>query len=296
MPTSEIETTSAIEPTSKEDENGDTDKKLIIENDEKFSRIKVEISNQMDMSFPDGIDCTVKIVQKGGNNILVDKDNNPVVVNVKDGIGESASVMTDYIKNNDYIVTVEAPGFKAFEQEILSEELEHMMCTVKVTLGFHKNYSYGLTPKCDENGKLMRNEDGDLIYDEPKTINHPGVLVYGDINGSDGENKNKAIDIHDAVLLAGAIDLYVRLEEATNKYNEAVKLYESANDNEKGTAEKAMIEAETAMETAKEKAASYSLDKFDLNHDGTVNMSDMSYFTKGFIDTRGFDTKAALEK
>ncbi|MDE6664868.1 MAG: fibronectin type III domain-containing protein, partial [Ruminococcus sp.] len=303
--TTSIESTSGVEttttgvetpqPTPQEGGDGDANKKVIVENDQKFSRIKVEISNQMDMSF-DGIKCTVKVVDTNGVDILAD-NGNPTVVTVNDGIGESASVMTEYITSGDYIVTVEAPGFKAFEQTIPANELENMMCTVKVTLGFHKNYSYGLEPMRDDKGDYITNLDGDIIYKEPKTVNHPGVLVYGDINGYDGNNgesnNNKSIDVSDATLLATAIDSYIRLEEATNEYNQAKKVYDS---DKTDANKKAMDAAEKAMNTAKEKADKYPLDKYDLNHDGKIDMSDMSYFTKGFIDTRGFETEATIER
>ncbi|MDE5765171.1 MAG: M60 family metallopeptidase [Ruminococcus sp.] len=290
---------------SNQQETGDNGSSLLtyekIDNDGKFSKIKVEISNQMDIAFENPIDCTVKIIDQEGKDILGTKEA-PAIVTVGKNKNDSNSIITeDYIPNGGYIVRVEAPGFKAFEQEITN--VQNVVCTVKVTLGFQNGYSYTYTDMKDNNGNVITNPDGDVLREERKNNGeHPGVLVHGDINGSDGDENHKAIDMTDATELAKAIDFHLRLSKeidadiqkaaSLKSEYEALKNKEDADEEEIAAAKQAMEEAVAKVE---EKQSPYPVSKYDLNNDGEVNMSDLGYITKSLIDTKDWETDATLE-
>lgn len=213
----------------------------VSENDEKFSRIDIEISNQLHLK--NSVDCTVNVFKVNSDNsttaVLSDKH-----ITVGGEKHSSAVVSTDYIANGTYIVEVNAPGFKKFSQEI--SNFNNMVCTVKVTLGFQYGYSYTDTNMTDENGNPVLNDDGEPV--KKFEDSHPGVLVIGDVNG---DNK---IDDEDKNILLDAIDYSVR-------NNGQIK-------------------------------DGFEMFICDLNYDGKINLADLTFFTKGYIETVGWNTSA----
>ena len=130
----------------------------------------------------------------------------------------------------------------------------NMVCTLKVTLGFQHGYAYTDVYKVDENGKVVLNSDGDPVIEQAKG-KHPGVLNIGDVNG-DGD-----VTIRDEKLLLEAIDYSIR-----NNYPEVIDIK--------------LEDGETLTS--------------DLNRDGKTNLADLTFFTRGYVDTRDWDTTATV--
>ncbi|MDE6426729.1 MAG: M60 family metallopeptidase [Ruminococcus sp.] len=219
------------------------------ENTGKYSRIDIEISNQFE--FANSVECTVNVFR-----INSDGSKSPVLSNELVTVGNeknsTATINTPFLENGEYIVEINAPGFRKFEQTI--SEFDNMICTLKVTLGFNNIFTYVDTYKTDENGeKILKEDDTPVI--EKLQGDHPGAMLVGDVNG-DGE-----ITDRDAQLLLAAIDSSVRNNGKIN-----IKLQENE--------------------------VIYS----DLNYDGKTNLADLTFFTKGYIDTRNWNTSASLIK
>ena len=220
------------------------------ENTGKYSRIDIEISNQFE--FANSVNCTVNVfrVNSDGSHSSV-LSNKPVEVGKEKN--STATINTPYLENGEYVVEINAPGFKKFEQTI--SEFDNMICTVKVTLGFNNIFTYVNTYKKNENGEIIiKEEDGQPVIDKFQG-DHPGAMLVGDVNG-DGE-----ITDRDAQLLLAAIDSSVRNNGKIN-----IKLEENEE--------------------------IYS----DLNYDGKTNLADLTFFTKGYIDTKEWNTSASLIK
>ncbi|MDE5834397.1 MAG: hypothetical protein K2H26_02630, partial [Ruminococcus sp.] len=180
-------------------------------------------------------------------------------------IKDTESVGTDYIANGNYTVRVEAEaeGFVPFEQDI--DNLSNSVCTLKVTLGFNPVYSYKNEPQTDSEGRIKVNADGDTIYKERKSKDHPGVLVYGDLNN------DKEIDSKDIDLLSEAINTYVRLAE-TNDDKEKSTLNTKITDNK------------------------YDKLQLDWNDDKKVTIEDIGAFTQNYNEIKVSETYATPEQ
>ncbi|MDE6519996.1 MAG: M60 family metallopeptidase [Ruminococcus sp.] len=219
------------------------------ENDRKYSRIDIEISNECD--FKNDVNCTVSVFKVNSDETepAILKDEPLTVKGEKKSV---AKTTTNYIENGTYIVEIHAPGFKTFRQEI--SNFDNMVCTLNVTLGFQYGYDYTPVYKYDENGKQLFNSDGEPVLDVAND-KHPGAMTIGDVNG-DGK-----ITKRDEELLLEAIDYSVR-------NNGEVKV--ELQDNEVLTS--------------------------DLNYDGVTNLADLTFFTKGYLDTRDWSTYASVTK
>ncbi|MDE6781902.1 MAG: M60 family metallopeptidase [Ruminococcus sp.] len=106
-------------------------------------------------------------------------------------------------------------------------------------------------------------ENGDIIIKEDGLPvidkpqgDHPGVMLVGDVNG------NGYVDDRDTELLLAAIDSSVR---NNGKINVELK------------------EGDFALNS-------------DLNYDGKTNLADLTFFTKGYINTRNWDENDLLTK
>ncbi|MDE6833849.1 MAG: M60 family metallopeptidase, partial [Ruminococcus sp.] len=211
----------------------------------KYSRIDIEISNQFE--FKKSVECTVNILKLNadGSETVVLENETLTLGNEKNSVAKTS---TPFLSNGEYVVEIDAKGFKKFRQNI--SDFDNMICTLKVTLGFNDIYTYVNTYKTDENGEIILKEDGGPVIDKHQG-DHPGAMVVGDVNG-DGE-----ITERDSHLLLAAIDASVRKNDKLN-----IKLDEN--------------------ETV------YS----DLNYDGKTNLADLTFFTKGYIDTREWSTYA----
>ncbi|MDE5765230.1 MAG: M60 family metallopeptidase [Ruminococcus sp.] len=176
--------------------------------EEKYSKIDIEISNQMDLNRQ--VNCTVSVFDASGKNIL---PNNTVVT--VDGVKDSVTPFsTGFIKNGTYTVVIEAPGFKKFEQEV--SKFDNMVCTVKVTLGFQRGYIYRDEYKKTADGQIELKEDNTPVIEVAKSDSHPGVMVYGDVDG------NGEIGMDDATSLLRAIDYSLRNNGAFEKGYESL--------------------------------------------------------------------------
>ncbi|MDE6539087.1 MAG: hypothetical protein K2K66_02760, partial [Ruminococcus sp.] len=215
----------------------------------KYSRIDIEISNQFE--FVNSVDCIVNVskVNSDGSKspILSDK-----IVTVGNEKNSTASISTPYLENGEYVVEINAPGFKKFEQTI--SKFDNMICTLKVTLGFNDIFTYVNTYKTDENGDIIIKEDGNPVIDKYQG-DHPGAMIVGDVNG------DSEITDRDAQLLLAAIDSSVRNNGKVN-----IKLEEN------------------------------EVLHSDLNYDGKTNLADLTFFTKGYIETKEWNTEATLIK
>ncbi|MDE5772211.1 MAG: M60 family metallopeptidase [Ruminococcus sp.] len=262
----------------------------------KYNKINVVISNQLDFEQP--VECKVMVFDANGTDVL-EKDGKSKVVSIEGKIGAEVSVETDYIANGTYTVRIEAEGFLPFEQDI--SDFLNMVCTVNVTLGFQNGYTYTYEQKTDKNGTPMVNPDGSPIYVERKSEDHPGVLMYGDVDGklekdSMGRGVGK-IDMGDATILAEAIDCYVKLDEVQKELAEKEKEHEkSSNKNEKANIQKEIDSLTAEKKSLEEKKVKYEDLYLDLNRDGVINLADMGFFTKGYLDNNNWETYANLEK
>ena len=177
-----------------------------------YSRIKVDISNQCD--FEDAIDCKVQVYRYTENgtyeamklSVVKDSESSETSIDEQtitlNGKNASGIIETEHLVNGDYYVEVHAKGFQKFSQKVTVND--NMVYTVKVTLGFHRDYIYADVPNKDENGNLEYNTDGDVSLATAHVVNHPGVLKIGDVNG-DGE-----ITSRDGELLLEAVDYSIR--------------------------------------------------------------------------------------
>ncbi|MDE5558446.1 MAG: M60 family metallopeptidase [Ruminococcus sp.] len=215
----------------------------------KYSRIDIEISNQFE--FVNSVDCTVNVskVNSDGSKSPILSDKIVTVGNEKNSI---ATINTPYLENGEYVVEINAPGFKKFKQTI--SKFDNMICTLKVTLGFNNIFTYVNTYKTDENGDIIIKEDGNPVIDKYQG-DHPGAMIVGDVNG------DSEITDRDAQLLLAAIDSSVRNNGKVN-----IKLEEN------------------------------EVLHSDLNYDGKTNLADLTFFTKGYIDTINWNTEASLIK
>lgn len=96
------------------------------------------------------------------------------------------------LDDGEYTLTVTAPGFAAFSQNIT---VAQKMYSIKLTAGFCKGYTY---------------EAGEL---------HPGVLMLGDVNGDgniDDEDKNILIDAIDGESVSADFTTDLNYDTETN--------------------------------------------------------------------------------
>ncbi|MDE6519858.1 MAG: M60 family metallopeptidase [Ruminococcus sp.] len=165
-----------------------------------YSRIRVDVSNQYD--FADKTNCEVKICRYTENGTYEDIKFGTLMLDGKYGTNPSGVVETEHLANGEYYVEVCAEGFKTFSQTFTVEE--NMVYTVKVTLGFHRDYIYADVFQRDSEGNIEYNEDGGKKIKTAYVLNHPGVLKIGDVNG-DGD-----INARDGELLLEAVESSIR--------------------------------------------------------------------------------------
>ncbi|MDE5763419.1 MAG: M60 family metallopeptidase [Ruminococcus sp.] len=127
---------------------------------------RVEVDISLAILIDNDIDFTLKLSSADGYS----KENIVKSSDVHDG-----KIVFSGLADGDYNLTVTAPGFVAFSQNIT---VAQKMYTLKLTAGFCKGYTYDV---------------GEV---------HPGVLMIGDVNGDniiDDEDKNAIIDAIDGI-------------------------------------------------------------------------------------------------
>lgn len=146
--------------------NLDTDKKMQLEDDaaadlDSVGRIDVSIGSALFIG--SNVDFTVTLTNDNGYS------QNGVV---SSGNSDEGKIMFDNLSDGEYNLTVSAPGFATYSQNIT---VAQKMYSVKLTVGFCAGYTY-------ENEGL-----------------HPGVLLIGDVNGDDEVNDDDKNILVDAI-------------------------------------------------------------------------------------------------
>ena len=243
----EVSTESTTEP---KDEIEDNQEEQM--GDGIFSKLEIELCNQLEIEKE--IECTVNIFRFKSDEEIIPVLTENIILGKEWNSIEKFS--TDYIENGEYIVEIHAPGFEKFRKTI--SNFENMVCTLTVTLGFHKGYTYADTYKKNADGSFCV-VGGDLVLKKSMDKEHPGVMRYGDVN-NDGE-----ISVTDEIILLNAVD--------------------SASRNANG---------EVSEEFSKDKNGNkYCL---DLNNDGAVDIMDMALFTETYIDASDWDLSFSVDK
>ncbi|MDE7225513.1 MAG: fibronectin type III domain-containing protein, partial [Ruminococcus sp.] len=217
-----------------------------------FSKLEIELCNQLEIEKE--IECTVNIFRFKSDEEIIPVLTENITLGKEWNSVEKLS--TDYIENGEYIVEIHAPGFEKFRETV--SNFENMVCTLTVTLGFHKGYTYADTYQKNADGSFCV-VGGDLVLKKSMDKEHPGVMRYGDVN-NDGE-----ISVTDEIILLNAVD--------------------SASRNADGN-----VNEEFAQDKNGNK---YCL---DLNNDGAVDIMDMALFTETYIDASNWNLSFSVDK
>ena len=127
-------------------------------------QVDVTILSAFDMQ--GAVDFTVSLTGQGSRNVTLESDPGEESMRAP-----QADVTFEQLEAGNYVLTVEAPGFAAFSQEIVVEDWAY---AVTLTTGMVSGFDEGRP--------------------------HPGILLWGDVDG------NGTIDDMDRDMLVDAID------------------------------------------------------------------------------------------
>lgn len=153
-------------PEDEDAEDEDSEEEEESENRRTGNKGQVDVTILSAFDMQGAVDFTVSLTGQGSRNVTLEPD-----LGEESMRAPQADVTFEQLEAGNYVLTVEAPGFAAFSQEIVVEDWAY---AVTLTTGMVSGFDGGRS--------------------------HPGILLWGDVDG------NGTIDDMDRDMLVDAID------------------------------------------------------------------------------------------